>query len=222
MTRLAQGGLIDRDTVLNFTFGGVEMTGHPGDTLASALLANGQHLVAQSIKYHRPRGILSAGLEEPSAMVTVTDAIGSIPNLKATEVALRDGLQITSPNNWPSLNRDRVELLGLGGRALSAGFYYKKFMWPREGWSKTYAPIIRRTAGHGQVDSAPDPALYDKRQRHRDLLVKSAAALPGFRPPSPWPSRCHHHPARPRPDPRRLSARLRQHDRRPPRPRLGR
>lgn len=171
MTRLAQGGLIDRDTVLHFTFDGVAMTGHPGDTLASALLANGQHLVARSIKYHRPRGILSAGLEEPSAMVTVTDAGGSTPNLKATEVPLRDGLKVTSQNSWPSLTRDRAELLGLGGKTLSAGFYYKTFMWPREGWSKTYAPIIRRAAGHGEVDPTPDPALYDKRQRHCDLLV---------------------------------------------------
>lgn len=171
MNRLAQGGLIDRDTVLRFTFDGVTMTGHPGDTLASSLLANGQHMVARSIKYHRPRGILSAGLEEPSALVTVTDTHGSTPNLKVTEVALQDGLQVTSQNSSPSLDHDRAAFLNLGGKALSAGFYYKTFMWPRESWSKTYAPILRRAAGHGRVDPTPDPMLYDKRHRHCDVLV---------------------------------------------------
>ena len=116
MTRLPQGGLIDRATRLRFTFDGQPMTGHPGDTLASALLANGQHLVARSLKYHRPRGILSAGLEEPCALVTLTDQTGSTPNLKATEIVLRDGLAITSQNNWPRLSRDAGAVLQLGGK----------------------------------------------------------------------------------------------------------
>ena len=126
MTRLTSGGLIDRETTLNFTFDGEQMTGHPGDTLASALLANGRHLVARSIKYHRPRGILSAGLEEASALVTVTDNTGATPNLKVTEVTLRDGLQINSQNAHPTLENDRAALLGLGGKMLSAGFYYNR------------------------------------------------------------------------------------------------
>ena len=176
MTRLPRGGLIDRDTRLDFTFDGHPMTGHPGDTLASALLANGQHLVARSIKYHRPRGILSAGLEEPCAMVTVTDRTGSTPNLKATEVMLRDGLRVISQNNWPSVTHDAGSALQLGGRMLAAGFYYKTFKWPRDGWHKRYAGIIRRLAGHGQIDPSTDKALYDKRHRHCDVLVIGSGA----------------------------------------------
>lgn len=171
MMRLSTGGLIDRETTLTFTFDGHKMIGYAGDTLASALLANGRHLVARSIKYHRPRGIVSAGLEEPSALVTVTDETGSTPNLKVTEVLLRDGLQVSSQNAHPSLENDRAAILGLGGKMLSAGFYYKTFKWPQAAWSKTYAPIIRRAAGHGQVDPTADPALNDKRHRHCDLLV---------------------------------------------------
>ncbi|WP_166418285.1 2Fe-2S iron-sulfur cluster-binding protein [Cochlodiniinecator piscidefendens] len=171
MTRLPQGGLIDRTQTLHFTFDGEQMSGHPGDTVASALLANGRHLVARSIKYHRPRGIVSAGLEEPSALLTVTDATGSTPNLKAPEITLRDGLQITSQNNWPALDRDAGALLALGGKTISAGFYYKTFKWPRDAWHKTYSKIIRRAAGHGQVDPSTNPALYDKRHRKCDVLV---------------------------------------------------
>jgi len=171
MNRLPEGGLINRDVTLHFTFDGQPMHGHPGDTLASALLANGQHLVARSLKYHRPRGIMSAGLEEPSALVTVQDKTGRTPNLKATEVSLRDGMTVTSQNNWPSLNNDRGAALALGGKALSAGFYYKTFKWPRKAWQKTYAPIIRRAAGHGRVDPTPDLAQYDKRHKSCDVLV---------------------------------------------------
>ncbi|MCB2134889.1 MAG: (2Fe-2S)-binding protein [Rhodobacteraceae bacterium] len=176
MSRLRAGGMIDRNTVIGFTFDGAAMTGHPGDTLASALLANGRHLVARSLKYHRPRGILSAGLEEPCALVTVTDATGATPNLKATEVPLTEGLAVTSQNNWPRLDRDAGALLQAGGAALAAGFYYKTFMWPRNAWHRTYARHIRRMAGHGQVDPTPDGALYDKRRRHCDLLVIGGGA----------------------------------------------
>jgi sarcosine oxidase subunit alpha len=143
MSRLPSGGRIDRGTVLSFTFDGEEMHGHPGDTLASALLAQDRHFVARSIKYHRPRGILSAGIEEPSALVTVADATGSTPNLKATEVALRDGLRVFSQNAWPRLERDAGALIGLGGRALGAGFYYKTFLWPAGAWSGTWSRPIR-------------------------------------------------------------------------------
>ncbi|WP_264214445.1 2Fe-2S iron-sulfur cluster-binding protein [Leisingera thetidis] len=171
MRRLPAGGLIDRSRTLCFTFDGVAMTGHPGDTLASALLANGRHLVARSLKYHRPRGILSAGLEEPSAMVTVRDESGSTPNLKVTEVRLRDGLQVASQNTTPSLDKDRAAVLGLLGRTIGAGFYYKTFLWPRGAWHRRFAPLIRQAAGHGEVDPASDPALYDKRRKSCDVLV---------------------------------------------------
>ena len=107
--RLSQGGLIDRARLIHFIFDGAPMTGHPGDTLASALLACGQRIVARSLKYHRPRGFLGAGLEDPSALVTVDAGQGRSPNLKATEVQLCDGMIVTSQNNWPSLKRDRTK-----------------------------------------------------------------------------------------------------------------
>jgi len=169
--RLPTGGLINRNKPVTFHFDGTLMTGYSGDTLASALLANGQHFVARSIKYHHPRGIISAGLEEPSALVTVTDKQGSTPNLKVTEVLLRDGLKVTSQNNHPSLKHDFGRFLALGGKALSAGFYYKTFFWPKKGWHKYFAPFIRRLAGHGRVDLTADPALYDKRRKFCDVLV---------------------------------------------------
>ncbi len=176
MIRLPLGGLIDRSQTLNFTFDGKPMTGHPGDTVASALLANGRHLVARSTKYHRPRGILSAGLEEPSALVTVTDRTGSIPNRKATEILLQDGLRISSQNNWPRLDLDAGAALQLGDKMLSAGFYYKTFNWPRGAWHNIYARFIRRAAGQGKVDPSADPAIYDKRQKFCDVLVIGAGA----------------------------------------------
>lgn len=171
MKRLPAGGLIDRSQTLHFTFDGAAMTGHPGDTLASALLAGGRHLAARSLKYHRPRGIMSAGLEEPSAMVTVRDETGSTPNLKVTEVPLREGLHVSSQNALPSLDKDRAAALGLMGKTISAGFYYKTFMWPRGAWHQRFAPLIRQAAGHGKVDPSPDPALYDKRRKSCDVLV---------------------------------------------------
>ncbi|MDW4551232.1 2Fe-2S iron-sulfur cluster-binding protein [Defluviimonas sp. D31] len=176
MSRLPRGGLIDRDRTLPFTFDGVPLNGHPGDTLASALLANGRHLVARSLKYHRPRGILSAGLEEPCALVTVTDASGSTSNLKATEVVLSDGLSVTSQNAWPRVDRDFGALLQLCGKALSAGFYYKTFMWPKGAWAGTYSRVLRRAAGHGRADPSPDPAIYDKRRKSCDILVIGGGA----------------------------------------------
>ena len=169
--RLPDGGLIDRNITLNFSFDGIAMRCYSGDTLASALLANGQHLVARSLKYHHPRGIVSAGLEEPSALVTVTDQYGSTPNLKVTEVVMRDGLTVTSQNNYPSLKRDYGRFLKLGGGALSAGFYYKTFLWPKHAWHKYFAPIIRNLAGQGRVDPTPDHAQYDKRRKFCDVLV---------------------------------------------------
>src|SRR5512138_4016306 len=126
--RIGTGGLIDRTRTLSFTFDGEEMTGHPGDTLASALLANGVRLVGRSFKYHRPRGILTAGSEEPNALVELRAGARREPNTRATTVELFDGLEAQSQNRWPSLGFDILALNGLAGGFLSAGFYYKTFM----------------------------------------------------------------------------------------------
>ena len=127
--RIADGGTrIDRSRTIDFTFDGRALRGHPGDTLASALLANGIHFVARSFKYHRPRGILSAGCEEPNALVTVGEGSFAEPNTRATMVELYDGLVARSQNAWPSLGFDLGALTGLVSRALPAGFYYKTFL----------------------------------------------------------------------------------------------
>ena len=156
--RRPKGGRIDRSKELRFAFDGKHYTGFAGDTLASALLANGVHLVGRSFKYHRPRGILAAGSEEPSALVTVSrDAYRVTPNLRATQVELYDGLTAVSQNRWPSLSHD----VGRVNDALSpffpAGFYYKTFMWPKKAWHSLYEPFIRRAAGLGEAPTLPDP-----------------------------------------------------------------
>ena len=129
--RLAQGGLIERARALRFTFDGRCYVGRPGDTLASALLANGVHLVGRSFKYHRPRGIFSAGPEEPNALVELRRGARAEPNSKATTIELYDGLEAVSQNRWPSLAFDVLSVNSLLSPFLSAGFYYKTFMWPR-------------------------------------------------------------------------------------------
>lgn len=132
VARLSAGGRIARDRKIRFSFDGRSYEGLEGDTLASALLANGVHLVGRSFKYHRPRGIMTAGPEEPSALVTVRrDEARSTPNLRATQVELYDGLVAVSQNRWPSLRFDLGRLTELFSPLLSAGFYYKTFMWPR-------------------------------------------------------------------------------------------
>ncbi|MGO1119931.1 sarcosine oxidase subunit alpha family protein [Rhodovibrionaceae bacterium A322] len=172
--RLKQGGLIDRDSALEFSFNGKFMKGLAGDSLASALLANGQQLVGRSFKYHRPRGILTAGAAEPNALVTLGKGGRTEPNTRATQVELCEGLAARSQNHWPSLNYDIGALNGLFGPLLSAGFYYKTFMWPAVFWEKVYEPIIRRAAGLGKADYSPDPDRYEKRWAHCDLLVIGA------------------------------------------------
>lgn len=170
--RLPNGGRIDRSKEISFSFNGRLLTGYAGDTLASALIANGISLVARSIKYHRPRGILSAGLEEPSALLACTDIHGVfIPNLKATEVRLAQNMQVRSQNCWPNLWLDVGALLQLGSKLLSAGFYYKTFMWPQKCWHSVYEKMIRRAAGQGKLESKPDQKLYDKRNTYCDVLV---------------------------------------------------
>ena len=173
--RLENGGLIDRDARIYFTFNGRLLEGHGGDSLASALLANGVNPVARSIKYHRPRGILSAGLEEPNALVSLTLPNGvTVPNLKATELRLQNGMAAHSQNCWPSVKLDLGELLQVGSGLLSAGFYYKTFMWPPKAWHRIYEKLIRRIAGQGRIGTRPDPRSYDRRNAWCDLLVVGA------------------------------------------------
>ena len=172
--RLPTGGQIDRGRVLRFTFDGREYEGHPGDTLASALLANGVRLVARSFKYHRPRGIFSAGTEEPSALVQLENGGFTEPNRRATDIALYDGLHAASQHAWPKLDSDLGALVGPFGRLFPAGFYYKTFMQPRAGWRHLWEPLLRRMAGLGRAASSPDPSRYDMRHTHCDVLVVGA------------------------------------------------
>ena len=129
--RSTEGGRIDRSRKLRFSFNGKLYWGHPGDTLASALLANGVHFVARSFKYHRPRGILTAGVEEPNALVQLESGPWTIPNARATEIELYEGLRATSVNARPDIDNDRMAFVGKFARFIAAGFYYKTFMWPR-------------------------------------------------------------------------------------------
>ncbi len=169
--RLPAGGLIDRGATLAFRFDGKPFTGHPGDTLASALLANGVHLVGRSFKYHRPRGILSAGPEEPNALVELRSGARREPNSRATMAELYEGLEARSQNRWPSLGFDLGAVNGLLGPLIAAGFYYKTFMWPPKLWEKLYEPLIRRAAGLGRAPEGFDPDHYERAHLHTDLLV---------------------------------------------------
>ena len=170
--RLTEGGRVDRARVVHFSFDGRPYTGFAGDTLASALLANDVHLVGRSFKYHRPRGILSAGSEEPNALVTIDRGAGRItPNLRATQVELYDGLTACSQNRFPSLRFDLGALAGLAAPLLSAGFYYKSFTWPPSFWKRLYEPAIRRAAGLGRAPVDSDPDRYLHRYAHCDVLV---------------------------------------------------
>jgi sarcosine oxidase, subunit alpha len=173
--RTAAGGRIDRGRVLSFSFDGRPYTGFQGDTLASALLANGVHLVGRSFKYHRPRGILSAGSEEPNALIAVRrDAARYVPNLRATQVELYEGLQAESQNRWPSLELDVGVVNDLVSPFIPSGFYYKTFMWPRKAWHSFYEPRIRAAAGLGRAPEQADPDRYGNRFAHCDVLIVGA------------------------------------------------
>jgi len=170
--RDATRGRIDRSRPLQFSFDGRDYKGFAGDTLASALLANGVHLMGRSFKYHRPRGVLGAGSEEPNALVTVVrDEARKTPNLRATQVELYDGLVAHSQNRWPSLAIDVGRVNDWLSRFFPAGFYYKTFMWPRKAWKSLYEPFIRRAAGLGVAPKRPDPDRYAQRYAHCDVLV---------------------------------------------------
>lgn len=169
--RLNKGGLVDRSTTLNFKFDGKAFTGHPGDTLASALIANDVHLMGRSFKYHRPRGVISAGSSEPNALVELREGGRLEANTRATMIELYDGLVAKSQNRWPSLDFDVGAVNSLASAFLVAGFYYKTFMWPKSFWEKIYEPIIRKAAGLGSASKEADPDKYEKAYAHCDLLV---------------------------------------------------
>jgi heterotetrameric sarcosine oxidase alpha subunit/heterotetrameric sarcosine oxidase gamma subunit len=170
-SRFSDGGLIDRSRRIGFSFDGKRFDGFAGDTLASALLANGVSLTGRSFKYHRPRGLLSGGASEPNALVTIGDGPTREPNLRASMVGLRDGLVAESQNRWPSLGLDVGAVNSALSPFLGAGFYYKTFMWPAALWEKLYEPLIRKAAGLGRASHAPDGQEYEKRWAHCDVLV---------------------------------------------------
>jgi sarcosine oxidase, subunit alpha len=173
--RTAAGGRIDRTRLLSFTFDGRPYTGFQGDTLSSALLANGVHLVGRSFKYHRPRGVFSSGAEEPNALVAIRrDAARYTPNLRATQIELYEGLEAESQNRWPDLSFDVGAVNDILSPFIPAGFYYKTFMWPRGAWHSLYEPRIRATAGLGVSPQQPDPDHYANRFAHCDVLVVGA------------------------------------------------
>ena len=169
--RLPEGGLIDRSKPVSFRFDGKIYYGLQGDTLASALLANGVTLMGRSFKYHRPRGVLTAGSEEPNALVEIHDETQQTPNTRATVQEIYDGLAATSQNRWPSLRWDILSVNDLAAPFLGAGFYYKTFMWPRAFWEKLYEPAIRRAAGLGRLLPKADEADYEKAFAFCDVLV---------------------------------------------------
>ncbi|WP_417455190.1 sarcosine oxidase subunit alpha family protein [Kiloniella sp.] len=173
-TNRIDGGIIDRAQKLNFTFNGQTLEGFAGDTLASALLANGHKMVGRSFKYHRPRGIFSAGSEEPNALVQLRSGAYQEPNTRATITELFQGLEATSQNHRGSLKYDFMAVNDFFSSFLSAGFYYKTFMWPKAFWEKFYEPVIRAAAGLGRLSGEDDPDIYDKGFLHCDVLVVGA------------------------------------------------
>ncbi|MDB9999945.1 sarcosine oxidase subunit alpha [Porticoccaceae bacterium] len=160
-------------TPLDFTFNGKAYQGIAGDTLASALLANGVNVVGRSFKYARPRGIFGHGAEEPNGIIQLGSGAGTVPNLKATQVELYQGLEASSVNGWPSVNFDVMGIIGAFGRLMPPGFYYKTFMYPKKLWM-TYEHFIRKAAGLGATPVEADPDSYDKLNQHCDVLVVGA------------------------------------------------
>jgi sarcosine oxidase subunit alpha len=169
--RLPAGGVINRAQPLNFTFDGTPYQGFAGDTLASALLANNVKLIGRSFKYHRPRGILAAGSEEPNALVELRTGAWREPNTRATVAEVFEGLEAASQNRFPSLKYDLLSINSALAPLFTAGFYYKTFMWPAQFWEMFYEPIIRRAAGLGRNAGLPDPDVYEQTAMFCDTLV---------------------------------------------------
>ena len=173
--RLNEGGKINRQQTLSFQFNGQQYRGYQGDTLASALLANNVKLISRSFKYHRPRGILTAGSEEPNALVQLETGAHTLPNCPATTVELYDGLVAYSQNCWPSVKYDIGTINNTLSRLFPAGFYYKTFMWPKALWMK-YEEVIRHSAGLGKSPMEADPSAYDHQHVYCDVLVVGGGA----------------------------------------------
>jgi methylglutamate dehydrogenase subunit C len=169
--RIEGRGLVDRDHPVRFTFDGRTIDGFRGDTVASALLANGIRLMGRSFKYHRPRGVVSAGSDEPNALITTGRGAAQRPNQRATMQEAFDGLEVRSQNAWPSLGFDALQVNDLLSPFLAAGFYYKTFMWPRAFWEKLYEPMIRRAAGLGALSGLSADDTSERAFAHCDLLV---------------------------------------------------
>jgi len=169
--RLDKLGYINRNKKISFTFNGKKYFGYKGDTLASALLANGIHLIGRSFKYHRPRGFTGSGVDEPNAHVQLYNGAKTEPNAIATTVELVEGLVATSQNCWPSVFFDLGAINNLLNKFFPAGFYYKTFMWPKNFWYKIYEPIIRKAAGLGIAPLKPDPDRYEHKFDYCDVLV---------------------------------------------------
>jgi sarcosine oxidase subunit alpha len=165
------GNVINRGTEVSFRFNGRQFFGYDGDTLASALLANGQVLIGRSFKYHRPRGITSCGPEEPTALFEIGAESTRTPNVRATGICISEGMTARTGNAWPSLRFDLGAVNSLLGSILTAGFYYKTFMWPN--W-QLYEPAIRRMAGLGNAATGIDPDRYDEVSIKAEVLVVGA------------------------------------------------
>jgi len=176
--RVANKGRINRQKPVNFTFDGKTYSGFEGDTVASALLAHGVHLMGRSFKYHRPRGPVTAGSEEPNALIGTSRGTKDQfePNTRATVQEIYDGLQTTSQNKWPSLAFDVGEVNDKLYKFFAAGFYYKTFMWPKSFWDKVYEPFIRGAAGLGVSPTEIDPDTYASRYSHCDVLIVGSGA----------------------------------------------
>jgi len=169
--RVAGKGLIDRSKRVSFKFDGTSYEGFAGDTVASALLSNEVRLMGRSFKYHRPRSVLTAGSEEPNALITTGHGAASEPNVRATVQEIYDGLSTRSQNAWPALGFDVMAVNDLAAPFLGAGFYYKTFMWPKRFWETVYEPIIRRAAGLGALSGQANADAYEKAFAFCDVLV---------------------------------------------------
>ena len=175
--RIAGRGLLSRSKTVQFTFDGKTYEGLEGDTLASALLANGVHLMGRSFKYHRPRGVMSAGVEEPNALIGISrDNARHTPNVRASVQEVFDGMKAVSQNRFPSLAFDVGAVNNLLSPFFPAGFYYKTFMWPRAAWDNLFEPVIRKAAGLGDSPTEEDPDRYSNRFAHCDVLVIGGGA----------------------------------------------